>query len=155
MRRLAPVLVLLVLPVLAGCGSTHPPPKPESPQERFWAAQAIVMLDGLDDALKRITAAGVGPTTLSNESLLYSALLGYTYIDNCADQLDHLGRPSGRELEARNDLHRACVHFHHAATLFTRAVTLNRSSPLVAAASEALGMTPLLRSARALLAPIA
>lgn len=152
MRRLALVLALLAL---SGCGSTLAPPKRESPEERFWAKQAIVMLDGLDDALRRITAAGVGPSTLTNDSLLYSALLGYTYIDNCRDQLDHLGRPSARELEARNDLYRACLHFHHAATLFTRAVKLNRSSPLVAAASEALGMTPLLRSARALLEPIA
>jgi len=152
MRRLALVLVLLVL---SGCGSTPAPPKPQSPEERFWAAQALVMLDGLDDALRRITAAGVGPRTLTNDSLLYSALVGYSDIGDCGNQLRHLGRPSARELEVGNELNRACAHFQHAAELFTRAVTSNRSSPLVAAASEALAMTPILRSARALLTPVA
>ena len=152
MRRLALVLLLLVL---SGCGSASAPPGPKSPEERFWAGQALVMLDGLDYALRRITAAGVGPSTLSNDSLLYSALVGYSDIGDCDHQLGHLGRPSARELEASDELHRACVHLRRAAELFTLAVTHKSSSPLVAAASEALGTVPLLRSARALLAPIA
>jgi hypothetical protein len=141
--------------VLAGCGSIPAPPPAASPQEQFWAKQAIVLLDGLDDALGRITAAGVGPRTLTNSSLLYSALLGYTYIDTCGEQLAHLGQPSGRELPASDRLHRACPHLRHATALFRRAVAEKRSAPLVTAASEALGTIPLLRRARATLAPIA
>ena len=81
-------------------------------------------------------------------------MLGYTYVDSCGDQLAHLGPPSPREREASALLHKACAHLHHASTLFTRAVQLNRASLLVAAAGEALGVAPLLQRARTLLAPI-
>src|SRR5262245_50395272 len=150
MRRLALAITVLVL---SGCGSTSAPPA-ASPQERFWADQALVMLDGLDDALGRITAAGVGPRTLTNSSLLYSALLGYTYIETCGEQLAHLGQPSEREVSASNRLHRACIHLRHATKLFRRAVAQKRAAPLVTAASDARGTIPLLRKARATLAPI-
>jgi hypothetical protein len=146
MRRLALVLVLLALP---GCGSTPPPPGAGSPFERFWADQALVLLDGLDEALSRITNAGVGPLTLHDGSHLYEALLGYSYVDSCGEQLGHLGQPSPRELDASRRLHEACAHLRHASALFTRAVELDRSSLLVAAASEALATAPLLRKARA------
>ena len=79
---------------------------------------------------------------------LYEALLGYTYVDSCGEQLAHLGQPSPRELDASTRLHEACAHLRHASALFTRAVTLERSSLLVSAASEALGTAPLLRRAR-------
>jgi hypothetical protein len=146
MRRLAVVLVVLVLP---GCGSTPAPPGAASPGERFWADQALVLLDGLDDALPRIRNAGVGPDTLQNGSYLYDALLGYTYVDSCGSQLGNLGQPSDRELDASKWLHEACAHLRHASALFTRAVELERSSLLAAAASEALATAPLLRRARA------
>ena len=149
-RRLVLVAMLFVL---AGCGPTPAPPKAESPGERFWAGQALVMLDGLDDALRRISVAGVGPRTLTDSSLLYSALLGYTYAESCGDQLGHLGQPSTREFAASADLHRACTHLRHATTLFRRAVASKRAAPLVAAASEALATVPLLRRARAQLEP--
>ena len=152
MRRLALALTVLLL---SGCGSIPAPPPAASPQERFWADQALVLLDGLDDALGQITAAGVGPRTLTNSSLLYSALVGYTYIETCGAQLAHLGQPSARELPASTRLHRACTHLRHATALFRRAVAQARAAPLVAAASEALGTVPLLRRARATLAPIA
>jgi hypothetical protein len=145
MRRLALVLVLLVLP---GCGSTPAPPGAGSPFERFWADQALVLLDGLDEALSRITNAGVGPLTLRDPSHLYEALLGYTYVDSCGDQLGHLGQPSPRELDASKRLHEACAHLRHASALFTRAVRFERPSLLVTAASEALGTASLLRQAR-------
>jgi hypothetical protein len=145
MRRIALVLVLLLLP---GCGSTPAPPGAGSPFERLWADQALALLDGLDEALPRITNAGVGPLTLSDPSRLYEALLGYSYIDSCGEQLSHLGQPSPRELDASTRLHEACAHLRHASVLFTRAVTLERSSLLVTAASEALGTVPLLRRAR-------
>jgi hypothetical protein len=137
--------VLLVLP---GCGSTPAPPGAGSPFERFWADQALVLLDGLDEALSRITNAGVGPLTLRDPSHLYEALLGYTYVDSCGDQLGHLGQPSPRELDASKRLHEACAHLRHASALFTRAVRLERPSLLVTAASEALGTASLLRQAR-------
>jgi len=146
MRRLAVVPLLLLL---AGCGSTPAPPDAGSPSERFWATQALTLLDGLDEALPRIRDAGVGPDTLRNGSYLYDALLGYTYIDSCGAQLAHLGQPSSRELDASTWLHEACAHLHHASALFTRAVQIKRSSLLVAAASEALATAPLLRKARA------
>jgi hypothetical protein len=152
MRTIAVAMLLLAV---SGCGSMPAPPTRESPQERFWADQAMVMLNGIDDALPRIQVAGVGPRTLTDSSLLYSALLGYTYVQTCGEQLAHLGQPSGRELEASTRMHRACAHLRHAAKLFTRAVNLKRSSLLVAAASEALGTIPLLRAARAALTPIA
>ncbi len=145
MRRLAVVLVLLVLP---GCGSTPAPPGASSPGERFWADQALVLLDGLDDALPRISNAGVGRDTLRNGSYLYEALLGYTYVDSCGEQLGNLGQPSPRELDASTRLHEACAHLRHAAALFTRAVKLDRPSLLVVAAGEALGTASLLRQAR-------
>ena len=153
MRRLA--LGLTVLLLLSGCGSIPAPPPAVSPQEQFWAKQAIVLLDGLDDALGRISAAGVGPSTLTNSSLLYAALLGYTYIETCGAQLAHLGQPSARELSASNQLHRACPHLRHATALFRRAVAEKSSAPLVTAASEALGTIPLLRKARVTLTPLA
>jgi hypothetical protein len=152
MRRLALALAVLVL---SGCGSIPAPPQAASPQEEFWAKQAIVLLDGLDDALGRISAAGVGPSTLTNSSLLYSALIGYTYIETCGEQLAHLGQPSKRELTASTRLHRACPHLRHATALFRRAVAEKRAAPLVAAAGEALETIPLLRQARVTLAPIA
>ena len=145
MLRLALVLVLLVLP---GCGSTPTPPGADSPLERFWADQALILLDGLDEALSRITNAGVGPLTLHDGSHLYEALLGYTYIDSCGEQLGHLGQPSPRELDASTRLHEACAHLRHASALFTRAVKLERPSLLVTAASEALETASLLRQAR-------
>ena len=145
MRRLALVLVLLVLP---GCGSTPAPPGAGSPFERFWADQALVLLDGLDEGLSRITNAGVGPLTLHDGSHLYEALLGYSYVGSCGEQLGNLGQPSPRELDASTRLHEACRHLRHASTLFTRAVELDRPSLLVSAASEALGTAPLLREAR-------
>ena len=152
MRR--PVLALLLL-ALAGCGSAPtPPPVTGSPREHEWAAEARNLLSGLDDALPRIADAGVGPGTLTDTSHLYSAVLGYTYVDSCVSQLAHLGSPSPREREASALLHRACARLHHASTLFTRAVESNRSSLLVAAASEALGTETQLRRARALLARI-
>ena len=151
MRRLALVLVLLLLP---GCGSTPAPPGAGSPFERFWADQALLLLDGLDEALSRITNAGVGPLTLHDGSHLYEALLGYTYVDTCGEQLAHLGQPSPRELDASTRLHEACAHLRHASALFTRAVELDRSSLLVAAASEALATAPLLRKARASLSQL-
>jgi hypothetical protein len=151
MRRLAVVLVVLVLP---GCGSTPAPPDSGSPAERFWADQALVLLDGLDDALPRISSAGVGPDTLRSGSYLYQALLGYTYVDSCGEQLGNLGQPSPRELDASTRLHEACGHLRHASALFTRAVELKRSSLLVAAAGEALGTAPLLRRARSSLTPL-
>src|SRR4029077_18156373 len=119
-----------------------------SPVERVWSAQALVLLDGLDEALPRITNAGVGPLTLHDPSHLYEALLGYTYIDTCGEQLAHLGQPSPRELDASTRLHEACAPLRHASALFTRAVKLDRSSLLVSAASEALGTAPMLRRAR-------
>jgi hypothetical protein len=145
MRRLAIVLVVLVLP---GCGSAPTEPGAGSAGERFWADQALVLLDGLDDALPRISNAGVGPDTLRNGSFLYDALLGYTYVDSCGEQLGNLGQPSPRELDASTRLHEACGHLRHAAALFTRAVELDRPSLLVAAAGEALATAPLLRQAR-------
>jgi hypothetical protein len=152
MRRT--VLVLLLL-ALAGCGSAPtPPPVSGSPREREWAAEARNLLSGLDGALPRIANAGVGPTTLTDTSHLYSAVLGYTYVDSCGDQLDHLGAPSRREEKASTLLHEACAHLHHASTLFTRAVQENRASLLVAAAGEALGVAPLLQRVRAELKPI-
>jgi hypothetical protein len=152
MRGLAFVLLLLLL---SGCGSTPAPPTAESGAERFWADQALVLLDGLDQALPRISMAGVGPTTLTNDSLLYEALLGYNYVDSCGEQLGHLGQPSARELEASTLLHEACSHLRHAATLFTHAVKSKKAAPLLPAASEALGTAPLLRQARAVLMSIA
>lgn len=146
MRLLAVVLVVLVLPA---CGSAPAPPGVGSPGERFWADQALVLLDGLDDALPRISNAGVGPDTLRNSSYLYDALLGYTYVDSCGEQLGNLGQPSPRELDASTLLHEACAHLRHAAALFTRAVELNRSALLVTAAGEALGTAPQLSRARA------
>jgi hypothetical protein len=152
MRR--PVLVLLLL-ALAGCGSAPtPPPVTGGPREHEWAAEARNLLSGLDDALPRIADAGVGPGTLTDTSHLYSAVLGYTYVDSCVSQLAHLGSPSPRERDANALLHQACAHLHHASTLFTRAVRSNRSTLLVAAASEALGTETQLRRARMLLAQI-
>jgi hypothetical protein len=151
MRRLALALLLLAL---LGCGSTPAPAGSGSPMERLWADQALGLLDGLDEALPRIETAGVGPATLTDSSHLYVALLGYTYVDSCGEQLGNLGQPSPRGLEASTCLHEACTHLRHAATLFTRAVKLKRTSLLVAAASEALATRPLLRRARAVLAGI-
>jgi hypothetical protein len=151
MRRLA--LALLPLAIW-GCGSTSAPPSSGSPMERVWADQALVLLGGLDEALPRIETAGVGPATLTDASHLYVALLGYTYVDSCGEQLAHLGQPSARELEASNRLHKACAHLRHATALFTRAVKLKRTSLLVAAASEALSTKPLLHEARAVLSRI-
>jgi hypothetical protein len=152
MRRLVVVLVVLVLP---GCGSTTTAPGTGSPGERLWADQALVLLDGLEEALPRIANAGVGPLTLRDPSHLYEALLGYTYVDSCGRQLGNLGQPSPRELSASTLLHDACARLRHASAVFTRAVKLERSSLLVAAASEALGAAPLLRRARSSLAPLA
>ena len=152
MRRLALVLPLLLL---AGCGSSPAkPPAAGSPREREWAAEARNLLSGLDDALPRIADAGVGRGALTDTSHLYSAVLGYTYVDSCGDQLDHLGAPSRREREASALLHKACAQLHHASGLFTRAVELSRASLLVKAADEALGVAPLLQRVRTLLAPI-
>jgi hypothetical protein len=151
MRRLAVVLVVLVLP---GCGSTPARPGADRPAERFWADQALVLLGGLDDALPRIANAGVGPSTLRDSSQLYDALLGYTYVDNCGEQLGNLGRPSPRELGASTLLHEACAHLRHASALFTKAVRLERPALLAAAASEALGTAALLRQARSSLTPL-
>ena len=152
MHRLAVALLLLSL---AGCGSgTAAPPVSGSAAERVWANQARALLAGLDDALPRISDAGVGPGTLTDTSHLYSAVLGDTYVDSCGDQLAHLGPPSHREREASALLQKACAHLHHASTLFSRAVELNRSSLLVAAAREALGTGPLVQRARTVLASI-
>jgi hypothetical protein len=151
MRRLVAVLGVLLL---AGCSSTGGPPGAGSAGERFWADQALVLLDGLDNALPRIGNAGVGPDTLRSGSLLYGALLGYTYVDSCGAQLGNLGRPSPRELDASTRLHEACAHLRHASALFTRAVELRRSSLLAAAAGEALATAPLLRRARTSLTPL-
>ena len=152
MRWLALTLSLLAL---TGCGSAPAPPAiAGSPREREWAAEARNLLTGLDDALPRIADAGVGPGTLTDTSHLYSAVLGYTYVDSCRDQLEHLGQPSRRERDASALLHKACAHLHHASTVFTRAVQLNRASLLVTASGEALGVAPLLERVRTLLAPI-
>ena len=151
MRRL-----VLVLSLLAARGlrlGACAPPVSGSPQERRWANQARALLNGLADALPRIADAGVGPGTLTDTSHLYAAVLGYTYVDSCGEQLAHLGPPSPRQREASALLHTACDHLHHASTVFSRAVELNRSSLLVEAAGEALGVAPLLQRARALLAP--
>ncbi len=148
MRRLALVLIVLVL---SGCGSRTAPPTSGSPAERQWADAALQILTGLDEALPRISRAGIGPATLTETPLLYEALLGYTYVDSCGELLEQLGEPSPREREARDRLHEACTHLHHASTLFTRAVRLDRAPLLVAAASEALGTAPLIRQARQLL----
>ncbi|HKP19297.1 MAG TPA: hypothetical protein VJT84_12515 [Gaiellaceae bacterium] len=151
MRKLAPLLLVLVV---AGCGSRTVTPTAASAAERKWAADALQILTGLDAALPRITRAGVGPATLKETPLLYEALLGYTYVDSCRELVGQLGEPSPRERVALDLFRRACSHLHHAATLFTRAVQLDDSRLLVAAASEALGTAPLLRRARALLTGI-
>jgi hypothetical protein len=150
MRRRALVLLLLAL---AGCGST-PSPGAGSAQERLWANGALQLLEGLDQALPRIAQAGVGEATLRDESHLYVALLGYTYVDSCGQLLGQLGQPSPRERVASARLHQACTHLRHASALFTRAVKLKRSTLLVTAASEALAQAPLLRRARALVTPL-
>lgn len=152
MRTVALALVVLVL---AGCGSSAVrPPANGSGLEQLWADQARALLDGLDEALPRIANGGVGARTLSDESYLYDALLGYTYVDSCGDQLAHLGQPSPRELDASSLLHEACAHLRHASALFSRAVKEKRPALLEPAAAEALATQPQLRRARALLAPI-
>lgn len=148
MRKLA-LLLLLLVPT--GCGSRPVPPTFASQAERKWAGDALQILIGLDAALPRISRAGVGPRTLKETSLLYEALLGYTYVDSCGELVRGLGEPSPRERGALDLLQRACAHLHHASTLFTRAVQRDQSALLVAAASEALGTAPLLHRARTLL----
>jgi len=151
MRQAALALILLAL---AGCGSTPSPPPNGSGLEQLWAAQARALLDGLDEALPRIAIGGGGRITLTNESYLYDALLGYTYVDSCGEQLAHLGQPSPRELAVSSLLHEACAHLRHASAQFSRAVKEKRAALLEPAAAEALATGPQLRRARALLAAI-
>jgi hypothetical protein len=148
MRQAALALILLAL---AGCGSTPSPPPNGSGLEQLWAAQARALLDGLDEALPRIAVGSAGPVTLSNNSYLYDALLGYTYVDSCGEQLSHLGQPSPRELEVSSLLHQACAHLRHASAQFSRAVKEHRAELLGPAAAEALAQRPRLHHARELL----
>lgn len=150
MRRAALAIALLAV---AGCGSSPTAPAKGSQEERRWANQARALLKGLEDALPRISDAGVGPGTLADTSHLYSAVLGYTYVDS-GEQLANLGPPSPRERDASALLDAACTHLHHASTLFSRAVELNRAALLASAATEALGTQDDLRRARTLLARI-
>jgi hypothetical protein len=106
MRRLAPVLIAAL--ALVSCGGTAAAPEAGSPQERFWADQALDFLDGLDQALTRIGDAGVGRSALRDGPYLYSALLGYTYVAGCGEVLSRLGQPSRRQREARRQIYDAC-----------------------------------------------
>jgi uncharacterized protein YceK len=147
MRPLALGLVVLVL---SGCGSGGSPHVSASQRERDWTIGAALLLDQLDEALTRVSRAGVGRVTLDNASTLYEALLGYTFLGGCGKVLANLGPPPPSHAELRNLLRRGCVRLEHASSLFTRAVQRESSPLLVAAASEALGTATLLRRAREL-----
>jgi hypothetical protein len=140
--------------MLAGCGSVPAPPGAGSGEEKLWAGEALQLLDSLDQALPQIEVAGIGHLTLTDTSHLYAALLGYTAVDDCGQQLAALGQPSERERVASARLHQACAHLRHASALFTRAFKTKQASLLVTAASEALSTKPLLDRARALLTPL-
>jgi hypothetical protein len=147
MRLLALALVVLVL---SGCGSGGGPPVSEPQRAREWGSGALLLLDQLDEALLRVSRAGVGRVTLDNTSALYEALLGYTFIDGCGKVLTNLGPPPLELAQAHNLLRRACARLAHASKLFTVAVQRESSPVLVSAASEALGTATLLRQAREL-----
>ena len=120
-------------------------------------AEARNLLNGLDDALPRIADAGVGPGTLTDTSHLYSALLGYTYVDSCGEPA-RAPRPALAAASARQ----ARCSTRRAPTSTTprrssrRAVGLEpRVTARRSGRARRSAPIPLLRQARATLAPIA
>ena len=149
-----PLALALVVLLLSGCGSRGGGRGPEQVAERDWTSGASLLLDGLDDALTRVTNAGVGRLTLRNTSTLYEALLGYTFLGDCEEVLTKLGEPTRRQREVRDELRDACGRLEHASTVFTRAVELDSPRLLASAAREALGTAAQLDRARELLQPL-
>jgi hypothetical protein len=149
MRRPLIALVAVVL-ALSGCGGTAAQKSaPSSVGERDWVKGALLLVEGVDEALGSITNAGVGEATLESTSALYQALLGYTYLGGCGEVLGNLGEPPRRLRPVRDELATACRRLEHASSVFTRAVEQKNAALLAAAAREALGTKGLVDHARA------
>lgn len=149
MRRPLIALVVVVL-TLSGCGGTAAEKTaPPGVGERDWVKGALLLVEGIDEALRSITNAGVGAATLESTSALYEALLGYTYLGGCGEVLGNLGEPPPRLRPVRDDLASACPRLEHASSVFTRAVEEKNASLLAAAAREALGARGVIERARA------
>jgi hypothetical protein len=151
MRRSLFALAAVVL-ALAGCGGSAVQSSAPAESEHVWVKGALLLIEGLDEALASITNAGVGEATLTSTSALYEALLGYTYLGGCGEVLTNLGEPTPRLRPVRDDLALACRRVEHASTVFTRAVQEQDAKLLAAAAREALGTKGLIERARAALA---
>jgi hypothetical protein len=120
----------------------------ERERARQWSTGAILLLDELDDALTRVSTAGVGPSTLKRTPLLYQALLGYTFLGGCGHVLKTIGEPAPGQEQVRDQLRRACSRVERASDLFARAVRLDSTALLVRAAAEALATGSALNRAR-------
>jgi hypothetical protein len=146
-RRAAAVLVLLLL---AGCGTGHRPARAGE-----WQPGALLVIAQLRRDVVAVAGADRLPAAraaLADESQLYGLLISFSDVAGCRHMVSTLGVTPPAFAAAERLLDRACRPLQRAGELFTRAASRHDSHALVAAAGRAAAALPLLDRARLALA---
>jgi hypothetical protein len=137
-RAAAGALAALCLVAPVACGGTATSHGSAASDEQGWADSVHFAVRGFDQAVGQVVDAGSGKRTLTDTSLLYEALLGYTYLGGCGETIVNLGPAPNRFVLSERLLQDACSHFARAGEHFTGAVEGGRTDLLGHAVAEAL-----------------
>jgi hypothetical protein len=146
--------------LLASCGATTTiaVPRAHSVAERQWIDNAGSLIRTLDSDVSSSTVGGANLASarraLTDESTIYTLLVGYDLFGDCGPALANAGTPSERAARVAETLILACGRLEDAAALFQRAMTRHDPRPLLAASRLVLTAVPTLGQASAELATL-
>lgn len=141
--------------LLAGCGGQGPARPVSAVTEREWRSNTAIIVRQLQGDIAATQIAGAttasGRAALRDESSLYGLLIAYSDFAGCREMVASAGELPPAFVRVDRQLIAGCRHLERAAKLFTRAVTRNDGTSLVAASRESgRALPPLVRAASAL-----